>query len=189
MDVPDPVVELGSPQNAEELTAALYADLRAIAAGYFASQPPSHTLQPTALVNEALLRMIRDRHPDAPDRWKSPGHFLAVAATAMRQILVDCARARNSLKRGGHFRIAIDSAGLAARREFDVIELSDAIDKLAALDERASRVVILRFFAGLTIAQAAVILGVSDFTVENDWRAARAFLARELSPVVRGDGG
>ncbi len=166
---------------ADELTATLYAELRAIAASYFASQPASHTLQPTALVNEALLKMIRDRHPESAERWKSPGHFLAVAATAMRQILVDYARAKRSLKRGGVGRIAVDATGLAAPVLPDVIELNDAIDRLAVLDERASRVVVLRFFAGLTIAQAAVVLGVSDFTIENDWRAARAFLARELA--------
>src|SRR5688572_31325027 len=100
--------------------------------------------------------MIRDRHPESADRWKSPGHFLAVAATAMRQILVDYARAKKSLKRGGNGRIAMEASGIAAPVIPDVLELNDVIDRLAIVDERASRVVVLRFFAGLTIAQAAL---------------------------------
>jgi RNA polymerase sigma-70 factor (ECF subfamily) len=172
-----------SPCTHEALVASLYADLRAIAVSYFARQPVGHTLQPTALVNEAVLKIIRDQAAGHSDRWSSPGHFLAVAATAMRQVLVDYARASAALKRGSGAVVNIDTSSIAAPRPtVDVIELSEAIDRLAALDERAARVVSLRFFAGLTISQAAAALGVSDFTVENDWRAARAFLARELSP-------
>lgn len=185
---PSTASPLGAPpapsaSEHEALIASLHADLRAIAASYFARQPVGHTLQPTALVNEAVLKIIRDQPAGRDARWNSPGHFLAVAATAMRQVLVDYARASAALKRGNGSVVNIDASSIAAPRPaVDVIELSEAIDRLAALDERAARVVVLRFFAGLTISQTAEALGVSEFTVENDWRAARAFLARELSP-------
>jgi RNA polymerase sigma factor (TIGR02999 family) len=181
---PDAPPAPAAPMNADEVVATIYSELRAVAANYFSSQPVGHTLQPTALVNEAVLRLIRDSKPLSGARWSSPGHFLAVAAIAMRQILIDHARAKAALKRGGGMQICLDSSGFPAPPIVDVIELNEAIDRLAALDDRAARVVVLRFFAGLTIAQVSEVLGVSDFTVENDWRAARAFLSRELAPAA-----
>lgn len=176
--------DFDAPMNADEVVATIYSELRAIAANYFSSQPAGHTLQPTALVNEAVLRLFRDSNPITTGRWNSPGHFLAVAAIAMRQILIDHARAKAALKRGGGMQVCVDPSGLPAapvRPAMDVLELNDAIDRLAAIDDRAAKVVVLRFFAGLTIAQVSEVLGVSDFTVEGDWRAARAFLSRELA--------
>jgi RNA polymerase sigma factor (TIGR02999 family) len=156
-----------------------------MAAGYFAGQSPGHTLQPTALVNEALMRMIKVERVGNGGRWNSHGHFLAVAATAMRQILVDYARAKAALKRSG---VPVRLEAGPTRAQLDVLDLNDAIDRLARLDERAGRVVVLRFFAGLTIAQVADALEVSTHTVESDWRAARAYLARELGGALRGNG-
>lgn len=172
--------------DSRELLTLLYADLRAVACNYFAQQPVGHTLQPTALVHEAVLRLLRDDKAAPAGRNVSPAHFLAVAAMAMRQILVDHARAASALKRGGPHAspvplIQIDADTLPnTLPTVDILELDDAIERLAAIDERASRVVVLRFFAALTIQQTAEVLGVSDYTVEDDWRAARAFLSREL---------
>lgn len=176
---------LGSTgQSRDEFAASLYSELRAIAAGYFASQPANHTLQPTALVNEALVRMLRSAEADS-ERWASKGHFLAVAATAMRNILVDCARAKAAKKRGGgdNIQLLSEETAMPRKSEVNILELNDAIDRLAEIDERAARVVELRFFAGLTIAQTATVMGVSDFTIEKDWRAARAFLASRLTAI------
>jgi RNA polymerase sigma factor (TIGR02999 family) len=181
-------VLLDQSQPSRELLEVLYADLRAVASNYFAQQPLGHTLQPTALVHEAVLRLLRDDQ-SARGRAVTHSHFLAIAATAMRQILVDHARAARALKRGGtpggptgaRRIVHVDVTSLASPAPLlDLLELDEAIRRLAELDERAARVVVLRFFAGLTIRQVAEVVGVSDFTVENDWRAARAFLAREL---------
>lgn len=183
-DAAIPLAEGADDAAHRELIAALYKDLRRIACMYFSQQPADHTLQPTALVHEAMLRILREENEGAAaPRWTSPGHFLAVAATAMRQILVDYARAAGAQKRGGDLRRTLLDPGILApaRRAVDVLELDEAIRRLSAVDDRAGRVVILRFFAGLTIAQTAEAMGVSDFTVERDWRFARAFLARELA--------
>lgn len=177
---------IGGTAGHDELVADVYAQLRAMAAGYFSSQACGHTLQPTALVNEALMRMIRVERVSGEAKWTSPSHFLSVAAMAMRQILVDYARAKAALKRSAAGEIRVEADLIPARMELDILELNDAIDRLAHLDERGSKVVVMRFFAGLTIAQTASVLGVSEYTVESDWRAARAFLMRELGPSGRG---
>lgn len=176
----------GGATGNDELVADVYTQLRAMAAGYFANQSCGHTLQPTALVNEALMRMIRVERVSAEAKWTSPAHFLAVAAMAMRQILVDYARAKAALKRSAGAEIRVEAESIAARPHLDILELNDAIDRLSKLDERGAKVVVMRFFAGLTIAQTSEVLGVSAYTVENDWRAARAFLVRELGPGGRG---
>jgi len=166
------------------MVAMLYDEMRALAASYFARQPMRHTLQPTALVNEAFMKLCRGGAANA-ERWNSSSHFLAVAAKAMRQILVDHARAKGAVKRGQNARVSLDVSLLPETgSEVDVLELNDAIDRLSAKDERAAKVVVLRFFAGLSIAETARVLTVSDFTVESDWRVARAWLARELGPKL-----
>ena len=138
-----------------------------------------HTLQPTALVHEAFLRLVPEG--GAP-QLEGRAHFLRVAARAMRRILVDHARARDADKRGGGRRpVALDDVLEAfAERDLDVLELSDAVEKLGAVDPELARLVELRFFAGLTIAETAAALGVSTPTVERHWRVARLWLAREL---------
>lgn len=171
-----------------EMVALLYEELRRLAAGYFSSQPVGHTLQPTVVVNEAYLKLCGAGDGEGT-RWANSAHFLAHAATAMRHVLVDHARMRATLKRGGHRRVSLDTFGVEDRStRVDVLALHEAIERLAARDERAAKVVELRFFAGLTIDQTATALGVSDFTVEKDWRAARAWLARELRQDAE-DGG
>jgi RNA polymerase sigma factor (TIGR02999 family) len=155
---------------------AVYAELRALAASYFRGRG-AHTLQPTALVHEAFLRLEKHAGPIA-DR----AHFFAIAATAMRQILTDHARRRKALKRGGAARERVTLSNLAALESpVDLVVLDDLLARLAALDGRQARLVELRFFAGLTEEEAAEILGVSLRTVQKEWRKARAWLYAELS--------
>jgi len=162
---------------AEQLLPVVYDELRALAGSFFERQDPAHTLQPTALVHEAYLRLVRQ--PDA--QWTGRDHFFAVAARAMRQILVDHARRRRADKRGGQWgRITLDEAIWPSGRQIDFVELDDALGKLSEFDERKGQVVTLRFFGGLTNEQVAIVLGISRATVADDWRVARAFLARAL---------
>jgi len=158
----------------------VYEDLRRLAEAYFRRQDPGHTLQPTALVHEAWLRLAQG--PAIADRE----HFLAVAATAMRQILVDHARRRGAAKRGGDAsRITLDDAvSPAPAPALDLLDLDAALTMLARLDPRKARVVELRFFAGLTLAEVAAVLHVSAVTIGTDWRMARAWLSRELGSAV-----
>jgi RNA polymerase sigma factor (TIGR02999 family) len=143
------------------------------------AERPGRTLQTTALVNEAYLRLVDVSRV----RWKSRAHFLGVAAQAMRRILVDAARARGARKRGGaEFRVLLDEGLLVApERGASLIALDDALTTLASVDPRKSRVVELRYFAGLSVAETAAVLGVSPETVQRDWRVAKAWLLRELS--------
>lgn len=158
---------------------AVHEELRLIAAAYMRRERGDHTLQPTALVNEAYLKLV-----SSPDRQASGrARFLGIAARAMRQILVDHARARASAKRGGGWdRITL--SGVASAEEgapgVETLALDEALARLAAFHERSARVVELRFFGGLTIAEAAEVVGVSHGTVEADWTFARAWLRREL---------
>jgi RNA polymerase sigma factor (TIGR02999 family) len=163
---------------AEQLLPVVYDELRALAGSFFERQDPSHTLQPTALVHEAYLRLVRQ--PDA--QWTGRDHFFAVAARAMRQILVDHARRRRAEKRGGQWgRITLDEAiSPSVGQQIDFVELDEALGKLSKFDERKAQVVTLRFFGGLTNDAVAHVLGISRTTVADDWRVARAFLAREL---------
>ncbi len=162
----------------ERLLPLVYAELRALAGSYFKHQPANHTLQPTALVHDAYLRLI----DQTGARWNNRAHFMAVAATAMRQILTDHARRKNADKRGGDWaKIGLDAAAReGAGEEFDLVSLDEALEKLKKLDERKHRVVELRFFGGLTVKEAAGVMGVSETTVESEWRAARAWLGVEL---------
>jgi RNA polymerase sigma factor (TIGR02999 family) len=155
----------------------IYGELRALAASYFRGRP-GQTLQPTALVHEAYLRLAR---ADA-EQWKDRAHFMAVAATAMRQILLDAARRRLAQKRGGAGRERVTLSNLPAfEPTVDLVALDDLLAKLAALDERQARLVELRFFGGLTEDEAADALGVSLRTVQKDWRKAKAWLMAELA--------
>ena len=172
----------GDPTSASRLMPLLYDELRRLADRYLRRQPPGHTLQPTALVHEAYLKLIDQKRAG----WTDRAYFFAVAATAMRQILVDHARAKRTQKRGAQRqRVTIAYAEAQPNRdEVDLLLLDEALEKLARLNDRKSRVVELRFFAGLTIEEAAQVLQVSPTTVEGDWRFARAWLRDQLSEEV-----
>jgi RNA polymerase sigma factor (TIGR02999 family) len=173
-------IEQGDPSAAEQLLPLVYDELRKLAVQRMAEERADHTLQPTALVHEAYLRLVEGAQPHA--RWDSRGHFFAAAAEAMRRILVDAARARSARKRGGAWkRIDLNSVDLAQRAApDDLLELDDTLDKLARQDPVASQIVKLRFFAGLSIDQAAEMLGLSRTTAYERWTFARAWLYSEL---------
>jgi RNA polymerase sigma-70 factor, ECF subfamily len=165
------------PTSTEVLAEQTYRELRRIAVRCMRGQRHDHTLQPTALVHEAFLRLAR-RGCD----WQSRTDFLAVAATAMRRILVDCARRRGAAKRYGGSRVTlVDGDAIEAERPIDLLALDEALSRLAMLEPRAERVVELRFFAGLETEEVAQVMGVSAATVKRDWRLARAWLSRELA--------
>ena len=166
----------GDGQAAAALVEFVYAELRRIAASYMRQERPGHTLQPTALVNEAYLRLA-GQSPDLQNR----AHFFGIAARLMRQILVEYARARNALKRQVE-KVSIDGDLSAGTHESeDLAALDEALQKLAVIDERQSRIVELRYFGGLTIGETATLLGISEKTVKRDWTVARAWLHREMS--------
>jgi RNA polymerase sigma-70 factor, ECF subfamily len=169
--------ETGAPEKLLEL---LYRELRALAAAKMGRETAAHTLQPTALVHEAYMRLVDQRNAS----WKNRSHFFGIAAQAMRRILVDHARRKRATKREGGDRVTLDeSVAEAPQRSVDLIALDDALLKLAALDPRQARVVELRFFGGLDIEQTAESLGISPATVKRDWTFARAFLQREMDGV------
>ena len=172
-------LESGDKLAASELLPLVYGELHALAAHYMRQQHPDHTLQPTALVHEAYMRMVSGR--DAG--WEGKTHFMAVAAKAMRQLLVDHARRRGASKRGGGWKkITLhEDLGPKGRNVVDLIDLSDALDRLERLHERQARIIELRFFAGQTIAETAKTLGLGTTTVEDDFAMAKAWLARELA--------
>jgi len=171
----------GDEDALERLIPLVYRELHQIARRCMAGERAGHSLQATVLVNEAYLRLV-----DAKDvAWHDRAHFLAVAARAMRRILVDHARARRAEKRGGPATKVTFNEALVVINEprEDFVRLDDALEVLAAFDERKSRVVELRFFGGLTVEETATVLKVSPGTVRGDWRLARAWLQREM----RGD--
>jgi RNA polymerase sigma-70 factor (ECF subfamily) len=161
----------------DELVALVYDELREVARRQLRNERPGHTLQPTALVNEAYLRLF-----DADTNgWESRAHFFGVAARAMRQVLVDHARKRDAAKRGGELqRVTLITDIAEAASETDVLDLHLALEKLAQNDDALGRLVELRFFAGLTLDEAADLIGVSRRKAANDWAAARLWLQREL---------
>lgn len=168
----------GDTSGAERLFGVVYDELYRLANSHMRRQRSDHTLQPTALVHEVYLRLIDQTKTDYTDR----AHFMALAATVMRQILIKHARAKNTAKRGGGWqRLTLDQA-VSPRTDctLDLIALDDALTRLEQLSERQCRVVELRFFCGLTIAEAAEALSVGTTTVEDDWHVARAWLALEL---------
>jgi RNA polymerase sigma factor (TIGR02999 family) len=169
----------GEPEARDRLTRAIYVELRRMAGTLMRRERPDHTLQPSALVNEALIRLIEsDALANAPNRR----YLFAAAAQAMRQILVDHARKRDTLKReGGRDRVTLDAVlSYFEDKQLDILALDEALDRLIAMSERQGLVVTLRFFAGLSVPEVAETLGVSVATVEGDWRAARAWLRGQL---------
>ena len=170
----------GDMQAMDKLLPLVYNDLRRSAAVYLRRERANHTLQATALVNEAYLRMVDQRKVV----WKDRGHFLAVAAQAMRRILVDHARGRNSRKRGGPVEdLPLEDLMLAAsgEDEVDVIALDEALSRLATVDARQERLVELRYFVGLSLEEAADVLDISRATATREWTLAKAWLFRELT--------
>ena len=168
----------GAPSALETLTPLVYAELRRLAGSYMRNEAPGHTLQPTALVHEAFLRMVARDAPDCQNR----SHFYGVAAHLMRQILIDHARTRHAGKRGGgKANISLEENLIVSReREADLVALDDALERLSALDPRKTQVVELRFFGGLSVDESAEVLKVSEVTVRRDWQFAKAWLVREL---------
>ena len=161
-----------------ELWEAVYGELHAVATRLMCSERGSHTLQPTALVNEVYLRLVdQDRAT-----WHDRAHFLAIAGEMMRRVLVDHAREKRALKRGGNIERVTLNEGLDAAKEqdLDIARLDDALQDLAALDPRQAKIVELRFFGGLTVRETADVIGLSPATVKREWATAKAWLYNEL---------
>ena len=173
----------GNRTALDRLLPLVYAELRHVAARQLRKERADHTLQPTALVNEAYIRLVNQRQVD----WQNRAHFFGVSAEIMRRILVDHARRHVAGKRGEGVRcVSIDEAeDIAAPSEMPVLALNNALDRLEILDAELSRIVELRAFGGLTIEEAAHVLGVSPSTAKRDWRTAKAWLNRELGSEVR----
>lgn len=173
-------IEQGDPRAAERLLPLVYEELRRLAAQKLAREPTGQTLQATALVHEAYLRLV---DVDKVKEWDSRGHFFAAAAEAMRRILVDRARKKNSLKRGGErSRVDLDEGCLHFESPSDeLLVLNEALEKLEETDKLKADLVKLRFFAGLTVQQAAKALGISSSTADNYWAYARCWLRLEMS--------
>lgn len=168
----------GDDSAAHRLLPLVYDELRQLASDHMRRERVGHTLQPTALAHEAFLRLANLPHI----QWRSRAQFLAIAARAIRQILVDHARTRQARKRGGDWlRITLgDQADWRSGSQLDTLALDDALNRLAALSERQAQVVELRFFGGLSVEETAHVIGVSERTVKGDWKVARAWLWREL---------
>ena len=176
-------IELGDPRAAAELLPLVYEELRKLAAARLAQEKPGQTLQATALVHEAYLRLVG---PENNQQWDSRGHFFAAAAEAMRRILVEQARKKARLKRGGdRQRIDRDDSEIAMASpdstETDILALDEALTRLAEQHPEKARLVQLRYFAGLTVVQAAEALGISPATADRQWAYARVWLLREMS--------
>ena len=181
----------GDPRAAEALTPMLYDELRRLAGSLMNEERRNHTLQPTALVHEAYVRLIDQHSVNQEDQ----AAFMGLAATVMRRILVDHARASRRLKRGGGVRRVVlaedqheDHHSGADSASADIEALDRALSKLGELDERKARLVELRFFGGLSETDAAEIAGISRATASREWRMARSWLAREIQEVIRGSG-
>ena len=169
----------GDQAALEELTPLVYGELRRLAHHYISRERPGHTLQTSALVNEAYLRLVEQKGID----WQCRAHFYGIAARLMRQVLVDYARRRGYAKRGGGARrVSLDEALVVSdERAAEVVALDEALESLAKLDPRQSQIVELRFFGGLSIEEAAEVLGVSPGTVMADWTVAKAWLRRAIN--------
>lgn len=170
----------GGDQDAlEKLMPLVESELHHIASRYMSNENPGHPLQATALVNEAYLRLVRQKNM----RWQNRAHFFAISAKIMRRILLNHARDHHRLKRGGRdVQVSLSEAcAVFTEKSSQLLALDDALTRLAALDERKSRVVELRHFGGLSVEETAEVLGVSSITVIRDWNLAKAWLAREIS--------
>jgi RNA polymerase sigma-70 factor (ECF subfamily) len=174
---------LGQDAALEELVPLVHQELRRLARRYMYGERVGHTLQTTALVNEAYLRLVNSRQVN----WQNRAHFFAISAQLMRRILVDSARARGYQKRGGGVpKVTLDEALMGPQEKGrDLIKLDDALKALAALDLRKSKVVELRFFGGLSVEESAEVLKVSPDTVLRDWKLAKSWLAREMGKTTK----
>ena len=168
----------GQKQAVNDLLPLVYDELHRLARSYFRRERGEHTMQPTALVHEAYIRMVDQRAP-----LESRGHFMAVAATQMRRVLLDYARKHRAARRGGDDQKVLleDTMVICEQRPLDMILLDVALEKLTALDARQAQLVELRFFAGLSVEETAEVMGVSPATVKRSWSSARAFLHREIT--------
>ena len=185
MAAPEGVTQLlidwskGDQAALETLMPLVYSELRRLATNYLRRERQGHTLQPTALVHEAYLKLVDQRNA----KWQNRAQFFGISAQLMRRILVDHARQHQAAKRGGSAqqRLSITSAeGLVKQSGVDLLALNEALDELAKMDSQQSRIVELKFFGGLSIEETAEVLGVSHATVERDWKMARAWLRRQL---------
>jgi RNA polymerase sigma factor (TIGR02999 family) len=169
----------GDERALESLVPLVYSELRSLAHHYLRQERPDHTLQSTALVHEAYVRLVGHEPPTLQNR----SHFFGVAARLMREILVEHARGERAAKRGGGApTIALDEIGEVARRvDIDLLQLDDALTELARFDERQSRIVELRFFSGLSIDETSEVMGISPATVSREWTTARAWLYRQIA--------
>lgn len=167
----------------ERLAPLVHDELHRLARHYLSRERPGHTLQATALVNEAYLRLIDQQNSD----WQDRAHFFAVAARIMRHLLIDHARARRYAKRGGGARqVSLDeAAAISPEASLDLLALNEALDRLASIDERKVAIVELRYFSGLSVEETAAAMGLSEITVKREWLKAKAWLYRELN---RGEG-
>ena len=181
-EVPDVTALLAAWSNGDQavgspLMDTVYSELRRLARGFLRRERPGHSLQPTALVHEAYLKLVDQRRV----RWQNRAHFFAIAAHVMRRLLVDHARAHGAAKRGAGARVPLlDVDASAEAPDIEILALDAALDRLEAIDRRRSQLVELRFFGGLTVDETAVVLGVAPITVKRDWALARAWLYREL---------
>jgi RNA polymerase sigma factor (TIGR02999 family) len=169
----------GDQAALEKLMPLVYNELRRLASNYLRRERASHTLQPTALVNEAYLKLIDQRNA----QWQNRAHFFGISAQLMRRILVDHARQHQAVKRGGsnQQRLSITSAEeIAQQPAVDLLALNEALDELTSMDPQQAKIVELKFFGGLSIDETAEVLGISHATVERDWKMARAWLRRQL---------
>jgi len=185
MKPPDGITQLlidwgkGDQAALEKLMPLVYSELRRLANNYLRRERTGHTLQPTALVNEAYLKLVSQKNA----KWQNRAQFFAISAQLMRRILVDHARRHQALKRGGseQQRLSITTAEkLVAQPEIDLLALNEALDELAKMDLQQSRIVELKFFGGLSIEETAEVLGIGHATVEREWKSARAWLRRQL---------
>src|ERR1022692_3937918 len=172
----------GSQEAANRLVPLIYSELRRMAGAFMRGERPGHTLQATALVNEAYMRIVGEH----PVEWQNRPHFFAIAAHTMREVLLDYARRARAAKRGGNDaqRVELDEESSIARDKLEeVIAIDEALERLARIDPRQSRIVELRFFAGLKVEEAAEVMGVSPKTIKREWRSAKAWLHREMDAV------
>ncbi len=179
-------IEHGDPKAADELLPLVYGELRKLAAARMANEAPNQTLQPTALVHEAWLRLVGNDNPQFANR----AHFFSAAAEAMRRILIDKARRKKAIRHGGdQQRVDIDSVEVTVPADDDqLLAINDALDKLAAQNKVEAELVKLRYFVGMTLEEAAEVLGISARTADNYWAHARAWLFREIKVQTRQGG-
>lgn len=170
----------GQQESLEELLPLVYDELRRLAKSHLSRERSNHTLQPTALVHEAYLRLVGQKETE----WENRAHFFGIAARLMREILIEYARMKNRKKRGGDFKtqIELDSAvSFSNQKELDVVAVDEALKKLEELDERQARIVEMKFFGGLTVDEIAEVLDISPATVKREWATAKLFLNSLLS--------